>query len=279
MTTTATHDTVVSESCTLHYWYQGAGPLLIFVPGGNGHARQYYAIMEILKDQYTVATFDRRQMSASVSTSPGIWNPVQHARDIISVMRALGHSTTSVFASSGGGVIALQLAVSYPSVLEHVVIHEAPTSSLLPAEESTEFMDHVFELQDIFRKGGVKAAMPEFSKRIMVGMDDGIPTLHPEPENQLNQFENESPWMGLYCPDLQRIKDNGTSITVGYGAKSKNEKGWAVYVRTTVVQAERLGCERVQFPGHHQGFETEPGAFAPVLRDVLIRAGVGKADG
>jgi len=40
-----------------------------------------------------------------------------------------------------------------------------------------------------------------------------------------------------------------------------------------IVQAERLGCERVMFPGHHQGFETESEAFGVVLKDVLKRAG------
>ena len=65
-----TYATVDNEDCTLHYWYQGSGPFLIFVPGGNGHGRQYSAIMGLLDTKYTVATFDRRQMSASQIKGP-----------------------------------------------------------------------------------------------------------------------------------------------------------------------------------------------------------------
>jgi hypothetical protein len=80
---TASHATVLNENCTLHYWHHPnpTKPLLIFVPGGNGHGRQFLPIMEILSDQYETATFDRRQMSASISTAPGFYNPVQQARD------------------------------------------------------------------------------------------------------------------------------------------------------------------------------------------------------
>jgi pimeloyl-ACP methyl ester carboxylesterase len=94
---------------------------------------------------------------------------------VIAVMDVLGYSKTSIFASSGRGIIALQLAVLYPSVLAHLVIHGTPTSSLLPAGESTAFMDTCFELQDIYLRVGVKAAMGEFHRRVMVGMDDGVP--------------------------------------------------------------------------------------------------------
>jgi pimeloyl-ACP methyl ester carboxylesterase len=62
-------------------------------------------------------------MSASRVKGPSKdLNFAQQARDIIAIMKALGHSKTSIFASSGGGVIAFQLAVSYPSVVEHMIV-------------------------------------------------------------------------------------------------------------------------------------------------------------
>ena len=109
----ATYATVDNEDCTIHYWYQGQGPLLILVPGGNGHGRQYNAIMGLLDTRFTVATFDRRQMSSSQVKGPNKnFNPAQQARDIVAITKSLGHKTSSVFASSGGGIIAFQMAVS-----------------------------------------------------------------------------------------------------------------------------------------------------------------------
>lgn len=35
-----TKATVHNEDCDLHYWHQGSGPLIVFIPGGNGHGRR-----------------------------------------------------------------------------------------------------------------------------------------------------------------------------------------------------------------------------------------------
>jgi hypothetical protein len=44
-----------------------------------------------------------------------------------------------------------------------------------------------------------------------------------------------------------------------------------VYKKTVLEQAKRLGCEAVEFPGHHQGFETQPDECAQVLMALLGR--------
>lgn len=51
------------------------------------------------------------------------------------------------------------------------------------------------------------------------------------------------------------------SIAVGAGEKS----GDAWYARTTLEQADILGCKHYVFAGHHGGFESEPAEFAPTL--------------
>ena len=158
------------------------------------------------------------------------------------------------------------MAVSYPQTLEHVVCHETPTTSLLSAAESTEIMDFFFGLQDIYREKGVQPTMDAFVKKIMVGVDDGHKTQKPESWNPKNQFENEMN-MGIYCPDLVKIVENGTSVAVGFGTKSEG----AMYKRTVLEQGKRLGCEICEFPGHHHGFETQAEEFAPVLVGLLAR--------
>jgi pimeloyl-ACP methyl ester carboxylesterase len=74
------HRTVENEDCELHYWYQGAGPLLLFVPGGGGNGGQYNNIMALLDKRFTVATYDRRQMSSSKAKENKLCNPAQNAR-------------------------------------------------------------------------------------------------------------------------------------------------------------------------------------------------------
>jgi len=234
--------------------------------------------MSLLSDKYTVATFDRRQMSASLPLNGGpnkIWNPVQQARDIIAVITALGFEKASVFASSGGCTNALQLAFSYRTYITHLILHEPPVYTLLDPDEATRNIEWAYEVMEKYQKHGVETAM-EMVLEILVGYDDGVPRAQPERWNQVNQLENETPWMAIYVPDLVTVKkhleEEGRSVTVAYGTKSLD----AVYVRTAKKLAERLECAFVEFPGHHQGFECEPGAFEPVLREVLEGGRKGK---
>lgn len=209
--------------------------------------------MDIMQDTYTVATFDRRQMSASLplpTSHNKPWNPVQQARDIIAVMHALSFTTASVFASSGGCTNALQLALSYPDTITTLILHEPALVTLLPPAESTELIDFTFSLKELYQKEGIEAAMKAFGKKILVGMDDGLPRQQPEKWNPINQLENEIPSMGMYCPDLVQVKANmkGKRVVVAVGRKSAG----AMYVTTGRVCAERLGCAVVEFVGHHQ---------------------------
>ena len=210
-------------------------------------------------------------MSASLPLNGGrnkLWNPAQQARDIIAVITALGFKNASIFASSGGCLNALQLAFSYPSYITHLIAHEPPVYTLLDPEEATRNIEWSYELVEKYHEHGVEAAMKMFLD-ILVGYDDGVPRAQPEKWNQVNQLENECPWMGMYLPDLVTVKrhleEEGRMVTVAYGTKSLD----AVYVKTGRKLAERLECAFVEFPGHHQGFECEPAAFAPVLRKVL----------
>lgn len=126
------HATVQNEGCTLHYWSQGAGPkLILFVPGGNGHGRQFNNIMSFLTSssssspqfsrgntdqQFTCATFDRRQMSSSSrfvnpdDSPPKKLSPYQQARDIRAVVLALGFTKVyCLFGSSSGGIFWISI--------------------------------------------------------------------------------------------------------------------------------------------------------------------------
>lgn len=133
--------TVHNEGCDLHYWHTGAGPLITFVPGGNGHGRQYFPIMKALRDKFTCVTFDRRQMSASTVKVNKRLNPAQQARDIRAVVRVMGYEKSIIFGSSSGGLFSFQFAHDYPEMVDHLISHEAPTFSLLPRPHSTEMMD------------------------------------------------------------------------------------------------------------------------------------------
>ncbi|KAJ5675850.1 hypothetical protein N7462_008747 [Penicillium macrosclerotiorum] len=257
-----TYASVENEGCDLHYWFQGAGPLLVFIPGGGGIGRQFNPLFEHMDQNYTICTFDRRQTNASVVAEQKPLNPAQQCRDIIAICKALGRQKTSIFGNSGGGVIALQFAVSYPQYLEHVVAHEAPTTILL--DDTTYHLNRAFEILEVYRSGGVEAAFKTFQVE-MKGFEDSPPLEKPSVEDGKNFFENEFLTFTIYCPDLGKVREKQVSVLVVAGEKS----GDAFYARTTYAQAEILDCPHRVFPGHHNGYESEPVAFARQLLDAL----------
>lgn len=253
-----TYKTVENEGCDLHYWYQGSGPLLMLIPGAGGVGRYYSSILEHLDHKFTVCAYDRRQNSLSkVHGELQMLNPAQHARDIIAIIKALNRQTASIFASSGGCIITFQMAISYPEYLDHVIAHEGPTTALL--DDSTYHLNNTFKMHSIYKAKGALAAMEEFRSQF-VGYEDtpvGTGTIL-EPEELVNFWENEFVMFTIYCPDLRKIVDNGVSIAVGAGRKSKD----VFYARTTIPQAKILDCPRFLFTGHHTAFEEEPATVA-----------------
>lgn len=264
---------VHNEGCDLHYWYQGTGPLVTFIPGGNGHGKQYNKIMVALSDRFTCVTFDRRQMSASKAVVNKPLNPPQQARDILAIIKAVGFERSIIFGNSLGGVLAFQFAHDHPSAVAQLIVHEAPTLLLLPdASDVYEWLVHLMELKDA---DGCEAAAAEFVTRF-VGYDaEGVPATAPlEPENLRNFWENEFYVISTYTPNLWRIRENGTKVGLMRGVRS----GDAFYARTTYEQEKILGCPRMDVPGHHQGYEVETEEFLPYFFDMLKLLGWSSSD-
>lgn len=255
---------VHNEGCDLHYWYQGKGPLITFIPGGNGHGRQFNPIITALSDRYTCVTFDRRQMSASQVKVNKKLSPPQQARDIRTVIQALGFEKSIIFGSSSGGIFALQFAHDFPEMVDHLISHEAGTITLLP--DASELFEWFLHLMDIYETQGLEQAASEFGEKLIGYDDEGIPRpMAPEPENVRNFWENEFPTLLGYMPNLWRLKENRTSIGVMRGVRCRD----AFYARATEEQAKILGCPRMVVPGHHEGFQVEIKEFLPYFLEML----------
>ncbi|KAM0326262.1 hypothetical protein ACHAQA_006859 [Verticillium albo-atrum] len=255
-----------TEDCDIHYWYQGSGPLISFIPGGNGHGRQFNNIMAALSDRFTCVTYDRRQMSASQTPNPRLISPAQQARDLLAVMQAVGFEKSILFGSSMGGLIGLQFAHDYPERVEHLIAHETATILLLP--DATEVWEWGLGFYLLKEKEGWEAANKEWEKYFSAnGYDaEGVPATVPPPrENVANFWDNEYPIVLSYLPNLHRIKTNGTSIGVMRGQRS----GDAFFARATNALAEVLDCLHLEVPGHHQAFEVETEAFLPFLLNMV----------
>ncbi|KAF4452817.1 acetyltransferase esterase [Fusarium albosuccineum] len=255
---------VHNEGCDLHYWYQGTGPLITFIPGGNGHGRQFNNIIAALSDRFTCATFDRRQMSASKVKVNKKLSPPQQARDIRAVIKALGFEKSILFGSSSGGIFAFQFAHDFPEMVDHMISHEASTTSILP--DASPLFEWFLHLIEVFETRGLEQVAAEFEEKLTGYDDEGIPkTVPPEPENPRNFWENEFPVLLDYIPNLLRLKENNVSIGTMRGVRCKD----AFFARAPEEQAKILDAPCFTVPGHHQGFEVETKEFIPPLLEML----------
>jgi pimeloyl-ACP methyl ester carboxylesterase len=255
---------VHNEGCDLHYWYQGKGPLITFIPGGNGHGRQFNPIMTALSDRYTCVTFDRRQMSASQVKVNKKLSPPQQARDIRAIIQALSFEKSILFGSSSGGIFALQFAHDFPEMVDHLISHEAATVTLLP--DASEIFEWFLHLLEVYETQGLEQAASEFEEKLIGYDDEGIPRpMKPEPENVRNFWDNEFPSLLGYVPNLWRLKENRISVGVMRGVRCRD----AFYARATEEQATILDCPRMVVPGHHEGFQCETKEFLPYFFEML----------
>ena len=179
-----TYKTVETDGCSLRYWYQGSGPLLIMISGGGGIGRRYNAIFPYLDKHFTMCTFDRRQSGDSKVQKLRQLNLAQQGRDVIAIIKDMGYEKACVFGNSGGAIIAFQLCVSYPEYLDLVVAHEAPT--LVVLDDTTHHLDRVFMVYNTYRDEGSEQAHQRFIEEHK-GYENSPPLEQPS-EQDLERF-------------------------------------------------------------------------------------------
>ncbi|PGH15648.1 hypothetical protein AJ79_02242 [Helicocarpus griseus UAMH5409] len=273
--------TTTNEGCTLHYTTippppGTSPPLLLFIPGGAGHSTQFLTLLPHMLPDYQPATFSRRQHGLStplIRNNHVQLNPCQQVRDVLAVVDGSDKQPFSIFASSGGAIIALHLAAMYPARVRQLVAHEPPLVTLLP--DYYELLEFFFKVQALYVTEGWEAAMELFQTR-MVGYE-GVPRLGGEGEGDVERFVRFEMMGFAIPPDLEGVREGFRRgkgegkgrVVMAVGRESRD----AFYARSARRAAEVLGCECVEMTGNHTGWRYETEVFAGELRGVLEAAG------
>ncbi len=128
--------TLEVPGATLHYEVQGAGPLLLIIPGMPADAGLYTALARELAPSYTVASYDPRGMSRSRLDGPATDQLVGvHADDARRVLETVGGGPAHVLTDSISGLVGLHLAATEPGRVRTLVAFEPPVTEVLPDRE------------------------------------------------------------------------------------------------------------------------------------------------
>jgi pimeloyl-ACP methyl ester carboxylesterase len=272
--------TLEAPGAVLHFdvWEGGAGHPVLLLAGAPMGASGFTPLAEQFADR-TVVTYDPRGTERSQRTDgqpPGS-EPGEHAEDLRRLIQALDAGPADVFGSSGGAVNALALVARHPRLVATLVAHEPPAARELPDQEAV--LAACADIRETYQRSGYGLAMAKFIA--MVTYPGPIPPGFPgQPAPDPAAFglpaqddgSRDHPLLGLHMTactghqhDFGALAAASTRILLGVGTQS----GQLLPGRAAVAVAGRLGSAPVTFPGDHNGFISDPAAFASVLRTVL----------
>ena len=113
--------TVKVGELEIAYAESGAGEPVILLHGGESTHTQYDTFRPLLGDGIRAIAYDQRDSGASVNP-PDPYGIPELADDCAALIKGLGYERAHLFGSSFGGLIALQVAVSVPDVVQSLTI-------------------------------------------------------------------------------------------------------------------------------------------------------------
>ncbi len=253
----------------LYHELRGAGPGVLLIPGATGDAGHFAKAAELLSNEFSVITYDRRGNSRSVVTGDAddAASIAAQADDAAALILGCGFERVAVFGNSGGATIALELLTKHPEVVKGVAIHEPPLFALLP-QRGPSPLQPLFDLAET----DPRAALERF---VRVNSSDAAwdvidrTTRERMLGNGTTLFRHELPHFLAYRPDEERLRAANVPVAL---LRSRDGQEFAPPV---VAWLEKVfGVETVVLTGHHAPFFDMPDVFAEEIRPILRRLSI-----
>ena len=249
----------------LYYETHGRGPLMLMVPGANGTADIFKGVTEHLAAHYTVVTYDRRGFSRSQLDGPQDYDHrlETDADDVRRLIEHLSDGPATVFGSSSGGVVVLEVLILHPSVIRTLVPFEPAAVKQLPDGQT--WVDFFFAVYDLYRQSGLEPALKKFREQAFPESDRQVMVRAMDPKNggyilanATYWFEHELRQYPVIDLDLDALKGHADQIVPLAGRESR---GYPTY-EVNVELGKKLGRDLIEMPGGHVGYVTQPAEFA-----------------
>jgi pimeloyl-ACP methyl ester carboxylesterase len=251
----------------LYHEVRGSGPSLLLIMGATGDGGHFDTLADLLADEFTVITYDRRGNGRS--PAPAGWtttSPEEQADDAAGLVDALGVGPTAVFGTSSGGNFALWMLTRHPAAVRGAVLHEPGVYALLDDFDAIRS-----PLQAVVRQS----------------MDEGGPSL--AVERSWQYIAGDDAWTELSPALRERLRASaGTLFGVELGTYERHmpndEALAAIAVPVLLVVSEdshdffaevaqrlsnRLGVDVATTPGRHGAYHDRPKELAETMRPFL----------
>ena len=251
----------------LYHERRGSGPPVLFISGATGDAGHFERVADLLSDEFTVVTYDRRGYSRS--SRPDGWDstsPAEQADDAATLIEALGIAPACVFGTSAGAIIALDLVLRHPDVLRGAILHEPPMVSVV--SNAGEMMSPIQEaVERGMEKGGAPQAMEEFLRVVAGGetFEKVDPSLRERMvSNGDTFFSFEFGALEPYRPDEATLAAVKVPVQLAVG-----QENIPLFLEASRWLAEHLDVELNTLPGAHTPYFDRPEEMAEAIRPLL----------
>lgn len=254
--------TTSKDGTIIAYDVKGQGPLLILVLGALNRRSQVKELTELLRDRFTVVSYDRRGRGDSTDTLP--YSTDKEVEDIQALIDDLGESAY-LYGHSSGCVLALMAAKKLNDKVDGLALYELPYDADVSAQKTAEAYRE--ELAQLLAENNRGNAVALFVKS--VGVSD----------KQIAAMERLPMWKGLTAmahtiaydtielmeqyPKLD-IKGIDTKTLVMYGSASPSFMGeTAQELSSTMKNAQSRAIEE-------QAHDVKADVLAPLLAEFFV---------
>lgn len=109
------------DGCDFHYELRGEGPRVLFLNGSGASIASSGPLINALAKTANVLVHDQRGLGET-SVPPGPYSMAQYAADAKALLDHVGWSTANVVGISFGGMVAQEFAVTWPAMVERLVL-------------------------------------------------------------------------------------------------------------------------------------------------------------
>jgi pimeloyl-ACP methyl ester carboxylesterase len=267
MNTEPTDSLLEVNGTRIYHEVRGSGgPPVLFIAGATGDAGHFQRVAELLADEFTCVTYDRRANSRS--PRPDGWQSTsaeEHSDDAAGLIEALGIVPAAVFGTSWGAIIGLDLVIRYPNLLRGAILHEPPMhAGMSNPEEMVGVLQQVVE--GGMQRGGPRGGLEAFL-RFAAG-DETFEKLDPGLRERM--LGNAEVFFGVelgvlepYRPDDATLAGVEVPVRVMAGPESPP------LVEASRWLAARLNVELETLPGAHMPYFDRPEEMAEAIRPLL----------
>jgi pimeloyl-ACP methyl ester carboxylesterase len=262
-------DFIVANRVRLYYEMCGAGPSVLFIAGSTGDAGNFTRTADLLADEFTVVTYDRRGNSRS--ERPAGWTTTsmpEQADDAAGLIEGLGIAPAVVFGASAGGPIALDLIIRHPRLVRAGILQDPSIFSVLQ-DPGAALAPRRALLEDALRTRGPRGAVEALMRYL--NDDSVLAAIAPDVlDRMLGNADTiinvESPAFVGWRPSMEEL----AALRVPIVLMSARET-LPVYKQVTDWLAKQIKAEVVTVPGRHAFYYYRPQDLADALRPLLRR--------